>query len=116
MTKRNNLGEFEEIVMLTIGVLGEEAYGLAIKMEIEKRLERSVSMGALHTGLYRLEEKGYLESRLGEATKVRGGKPKRFFRVTASGQRVLKEAMEDRQKLWKDIPAGVFQLFPKTNG
>ena len=116
MTKRNNLWEFEEIVMLTIGVLGEEAYGLAIKMEIEKRLERSVSMGALHTGLYRLEEKGYLESRLGEATKVRGGKPKRFFRVTASGQRVLKEAMEGRQKLWKDIPAGVFQLFPKTNG
>ncbi|WP_416865677.1 MAG: PadR family transcriptional regulator [Imperialibacter sp.] len=115
MTTRNNLGEFEEIVMLTIGVLGEEAYGLGIKMEIEKRLERSVSMGALHTGLYRLEEKGYLESRLGEATKVRGGKPKRFFRVTASGQRVLKDAMDDRQKLWKDIPAGVFQLFPKTN-
>ncbi|MEQ8811129.1 MAG: helix-turn-helix transcriptional regulator [Imperialibacter sp.] len=114
MTTRNNLGEFEEIVMLTIGVLGEEAYGLAIKLEIEKRLERSVSMGALHTGLYRLEEKGYLESRLGEATKVRGGKPKRFFRVTASGQRVLKEAMEDRQKLWKDIPAGVFSLFPKS--
>lgn len=112
MITRNNLGEFEEIVMLTIGVLGENAYGLAIKTEIEKRLNRPVSMGALHTGLYRLEEKGYLVSRLGEATKVRGGKPKRFFRVTAGGQRVLKETMEDRQKLWKDIPEGVFQLFP----
>ncbi len=112
MNARNNLGEFEEIVMLTIGVLGENAYGLAIKTEIEKRLDRPVSMGALHTGLYRLEEKGYLVSQLGEATKVRGGKPKRFFKVTASGQRILKETMEDRQKLWKDIPEGVFQLFP----
>jgi len=112
MGLRHNLGEFEEIVMLTIGVLGEEAYGLAIKIEIEKRLNRSVSMGALHTGLYRLEEKGYLRSRLGKATSVRGGKPKRFFQVTAGGQKVLKATMEGRQRLWKDIPEGVFKLSP----
>jgi DNA-binding PadR family transcriptional regulator len=115
MFSRNNLGEFEEIVMLTIGVLGENAYGLAIKEEIETRLDRSVSMGALHTGLYRLEEKGYLRSKLGKATSVRGGKPKRFFSVTASGQKVLKKAMESRQQLWKDIPEGVFKLFPSSN-
>lgn len=114
MSAKNNLGEFEEIVMLTIGVLGENAYGLAIKVEIETRLNRTVSMGALHTGLYRLEEKGYLKSKLGEATKVRGGKPKRFFEVTAKGQKVLKSAMEDRQKLWKEIPEGVFKLFPSN--
>jgi PadR family transcriptional regulator, regulatory protein PadR len=89
----NNLGEFEEIVMLTIGVLGENAYGLAIKNEIEERLNRSVSMGALHTGLYRLEEKGYLNSKLGKATQVRGGKPKRFFQVTAKGQKAVKGMM-----------------------
>lgn len=112
MIARHHLGEFEEIVMLTVGVLGENAYGLAIKNEIEGRLNRSVSMGALHTGLYRLEEKGYLVSKLGEATNVRGGKPKRYFKVTASGQKVLKDTMENRQKLWKDIPEGVFQLFP----
>ena len=112
MSTRNNLGEFEEIVMLTIGVLGDNAYGLAIKTEIEERLNRNVSMGALHTGLYRLEEKGYLISRLGEATKIRGGKPKRYFQVTASGQKVLREVMESRQSLWKDIPEGVFDLFP----
>jgi DNA-binding PadR family transcriptional regulator len=112
MSLRTNIGEFEEIVMLTIGVLGENAYGLAIKLDIEKRLNRSVSMGALHTGLYRLEEKGYLKSRLGEITNVRGGKPKRFFKVTASGQKALKEAMDSRQKLWKSIPAGVFKIFP----
>ena len=65
---RSNIGEFEEVVMLTIGILGENAYGLAIKLEIEKRLKRAVSMGALHTGLYRLEEKGYLKSKIGRAS------------------------------------------------
>ncbi len=114
MVTRNNLGEFEEIVMLTIGVLGDDAYGLAIKTEIEKRLKRSVSMGALHTGLYRLEEKGFLLSWLGEATNIRGGKPKRFFEVTAKGQRVLKETMESRMGLWKAIPDGVFKIFPSN--
>lgn len=112
MPSKPNLGEFEELVMLTIGVLGEEAYGLAIKTEIEKRMKRAVSMGALHTGLYRLEEKGYLRSRLGQATNVRGGKPKRYFQVTASGQKALKEMMDNRKALWKDIPEGVFKLFP----
>lgn len=115
MALKNNLGEFEEIVMLTIGVLGDNAYGLAIKKEIEGRLHRSVSMGALHTGLYRLEEKGYLNSKLGKPTNVRGGKPKRFFQVTAKGQRVLIKMMESRQGLWKDIISdGVFKLFPSN--
>ncbi|MEQ9301971.1 MAG: helix-turn-helix transcriptional regulator [Cyclobacteriaceae bacterium] len=111
---KNQLGEFEEIVMLTIGVLNDNAYGLAIKKEIEERTSRSVSMGALHTALYRLEDKGFLTSELGEATKVRGGKPKRFFKVTIFGQKNLQQAMEDRQQLWKDIPSGVFELFPSS--
>jgi DNA-binding PadR family transcriptional regulator len=115
MSSRNNLGEFEEIVMLTIGVLGENAYGLAIKEQIESRLNRVVSMGALHTGLYRLEEKGYLKSKLGKATNVRGGKPKRFFIVSSGGQKALKKAMEDRQQLWDEIPEGVFKLFPSRS-
>lgn len=112
MGSRNHLGEFEEVVMLTIGILNEDAYGLAVKKEIEERLNRTVSMGALHTSLYRLEEKGLLTSRLGEATKKRGGKPKRFYAVTAKGQQILKEVMESRQDLWKGIPEGVFQIFP----
>jgi PadR family transcriptional regulator PadR len=112
MFLRNHLGEFEEIVMLSIGALGENAYSLAIKEYIESRLKRSVSIGALHTGLYRLEEKGYLKSKLGKATKTRGGKPKRFFVVTTGGQKALKKSMEDRQQLWSDIPEGVFKLFP----
>lgn len=112
MSSRNHIGEFEEIIMLTIGILNEDAYGLAIKKEIEERLNRKVSMGALHTGLYRLEEKGYLVSNLGEATKKRGGKPKRFFKVTARGQNTLKDVMDSRNALWKNIPEGVFQVFP----
>jgi DNA-binding PadR family transcriptional regulator len=112
MPLRSNLGEFEEIVMLTVGVLGEAAYGMAIKNDIERRLKRPVSLGALHTGLYRLEEKGYLRSRLGEITPTRGGKPKRYFKVTASGQKALKEVMDDRQSLWKNIPDGVFKVQP----
>jgi len=112
MFQRSNLGEFEEIVMLTVGILDENAYGLAIKEEIETRLKRPVSMGALHTGLYRLEQKGYLKSKLGKPTNVRGGKPKRFFAVTNGGQKALKKAMESRLQLWKDIPEGVFNLLP----
>ncbi|MEM8895537.1 MAG: helix-turn-helix transcriptional regulator [Bacteroidota bacterium] len=111
---KHQLGEFEEVVMLTIGILNEGAYGLAIKKEIEERLKRSVSMGALHTALYRLEDKGFLTSELGEATSVRGGKPKRFFKVTLPGQKELQQAMDDRQQLWKDIPTGVFELFPSN--
>ena len=110
MSLRNHIGEFEEVVMLTIGILNQEAYSLAIKNEIERTLNRRVSMGALHTGLYRLEEKGYLTSELGEPTKKRGGKPKRFFKVTMKGQNTLKEVMEARTKLWKSIPQGVFQI------
>lgn len=114
MSKRYQIGEFEEIVMLTIGILNEQAYGVAIKNEIEQRLGRTVSMGALHTGLYRLEEKGFLISQLGEATKKRGGKPKRFFKVTAKGQQTLKTVMDHRQSLWDSIPEGVFQTLPNS--
>lgn len=114
MSRRYQIGEFEEIVMLTIGILNESAYGVAIKNEIEDRLGRKVSMGALHTGLYRLEEKGLLISHLGESTKKRGGKPKRFFKVTANGQLELKAVMDNRKTLWENIPEGVFQTIPST--
>jgi len=80
--KGKYLGEFEEIVLLTIGVLYDSAYGISIRQEIEEQLDRKVGLGALHATLVRLEDKGYLTSRYGEATKKRGGKRKRLFRVT----------------------------------
>lgn len=110
MSHRKYIGELEEVILLTVGILNEEAYGLAVKQDIEARLGRKVSMGALHTALYRLEQKGYLTSQLGEATRMRGGKPKRFYKVTMPGQQILKHTMNDRQKLWHSLPEGVFQV------
>ena len=101
---KNHLGEFEEIVMLTVAILHDEAYGIAIIEEMEKRLGRKVSIGALQTVLRRLEKKGYLESKFGEATKVRGGKRKRFFSITMFGKKVLAEVKEQRLGLWNAIP------------
>ena len=105
---RHQLGEFEEIVMLTVGILYKEAYGVAIIDEIEKRLGRSVSIGALQTVLRRLEHKGYLSSEFGEATNVRGGKRKRYFRLTSLGSRVLRETQDSRAELFKAIPRLAF--------
>ena len=105
---KHHLGEFEEIVMLTVAILHDEAYGVAIIDEMEQRLNRKVSIGALQTVLRRLEKKGYLSSKLGEATKARGGKRKRFFMLTAYGKKVLAEVKEQRLGLWNAIPNFVF--------
>lgn len=102
--KKYPLGEFEEIVLLTVGVLYDEAYGVAIKDELEKRLKRNVSVGALQSALRRMEKKGYLNSRFGDTTNIRGGKRKRFFTITAHGKAALAHARELRQTLWDDIP------------
>jgi DNA-binding PadR family transcriptional regulator len=102
------LGEFEEIVMLTVAILHGEAYGIAIINEIEKRLKRNVSIGALQTVLRRLEKKGLLTSEFGEATRVRGGKRKRYFKVTRFGQKIVRQAKEERNALWNAIPEFAF--------
>ncbi len=101
---RHFIGEFEEIVLLTVMLLGEEAYGVGIKKEIEQRLERKVSIGALHTALQRMTDKGLVESLLGEATAERGGKRKRFFTVTEAGVSMLERAKQGRMKMWQSIP------------
>ena len=108
--KRYALGEFEEVVLLTVGVLYNQAYGVAIKDEIEKRLERKVSVGALQSALRRMEDKGYLMSRLGEKTNARGGKRKRFFIITAFGKKALEQTREVRNGLWSDIPDVAFDF------
>ena len=107
---RNHLGEFEELVMLTVGVLYNKAYAVAIRKYIAEQQGRKISIGALHTALYRLEKKGFLESRLGEPTKVRGGKPKRFFTVTIEGQQELQRVNQIRQGLWKQISPIAFPI------
>ena len=104
-----HLGEFEEVVLLTVGILNGEAYGVAIIDEMEKRLDRKVSIGALQTVLRRLENKGMLSSTFGAATNIRGGKRKRFFTLTKHGQKILNEAKDQRLALWKAIPKIVFK-------
>jgi len=108
--KGKYLGEFEEVVLLTVGVLFDKAYGISIRQEIEDQLDRKVGLGALHATLVRLEGKGFLDSRYGEATQKRGGKRKRLFQVTAKGQNALIETRHSREKLWKAIPKSAFNL------
>lgn len=108
--KKYQLGEFEEIVILTIGILHTDAYGVSIKNEIETRLSRSVSMGALHTALVRLEDKGYIKSFNGEATEERMGRPKKYFQITALGKKAMTYSKDTRNELWKAIPKAVLEL------
>lgn len=107
--KNYQLGEFEEIVILTVGILNNTAYSVAIKDEIQSRLNRTVSMGALHTALNRMEDKGYLKSFSGEATEDRAGRPRRYFEITALGKKALQYSKDTREELWAAIPQTLWQ-------
>lgn len=107
---KNRLGEFEEIVMLTVGILHGNAYGVTIKKEIESRADRKVSVGALQTALKRLEQKGYLKAYSGEGTQERAGRPKRFYSVTASGRTALGNSRDLRNELWAAMSKVILDL------
>ncbi len=104
MGNRYQLGELEEVVLLTVAILNDGAYGNAISEEMEERLGRKVSIGGLQTVLKRLEKKGHLESQMGEATKVRGGKRKRYYTVTHFGRVALRTKKDERDRLWDAVP------------
>lgn len=101
--RRYQIGEFEEVVLLIVGVLYDNAYGVAIKDEIEGRLKRKVSVGAMQSALRRLENKGFLESRVGEVTPNRGGKAKRYFTLTSFGREAIEYNKDMRNQLWDDL-------------
>lgn len=105
-----HLGEFEEIVLLTVAILDGEAYGVSIIEEIESRLGREVSLGAIQTVLKRLEGKKLVQSAFGEATKVRGGKRKRYYQITADGQQTIRNTKEQRLSLWNAIPQNNLEI------
>ncbi|HCX20700.1 MAG: PadR family transcriptional regulator [Flammeovirgaceae bacterium] len=96
------IGEFEELVLLTIANLGAEAYGVAIMEDITTRANRKLSIGALHSTLTRLEEKGYITSYLGEPTSERGGRRKRYFELTHSAISELNNMKSLRDELWSN--------------
>lgn len=104
--KRMSLGEFEEIVLLvTAGQ--ENAYGVTITQEIEKQTGRSVGFNTVHTTLQRLEEKGFITSKMGGASSERGGRRKRYFTLTALGSKAIRQSKALREKLWKGLPAKI---------
>ncbi len=107
--KGTYLGEFQELVLLTILVLSENAYGVSIQDELGNRTGRNISRGALHTALTRLDEKGFITSEYGGATAERGGRRKRFYKVTNLGTKALEESKTLRDQLWSEVPTASLQ-------
>jgi PadR family transcriptional regulator, regulatory protein PadR len=107
--KGTNLGEFEELVLLTIASLMGEAYSVAICDALADHAGRTVKLGVVHAVLNRLEEKGLVKSHLGEATNTRGGKRKRFYQLTIPGKAALVRAKSMRDQLWDRIPPLVWK-------
>ena len=104
MKNRSYLGEFELMLLLAVVHLGEQAYGVPISRELEGSRGRSVSIGSVYAALERLEAKGLIASDLGDPTPERGGKAKRYFRVTKEGLRQLHETRQVLTKMWRALP------------
>ncbi len=104
MPKRGNLGDFELMVMLALLRLGDDAYGVPISREIELQSGHEVALGSVYATLERLEAKGLVSSHLGKPTAERGGKAKRYFRVTSNGLRKTRETRQALMKLWRGLP------------
>jgi DNA-binding PadR family transcriptional regulator len=102
--KGTSLGEFEELVLLSVGILFDDAYGLAIVDELQKKTGRNIMISSVHKALVRLEDKGYLKSRMGGATNARGGRDKRLYRLTPAGKAVLNEMKDLRNQMWNEVP------------
>jgi DNA-binding MarR family transcriptional regulator len=106
--KGTHLGEFEEIVLLTIALLYNDAYSVAVLEALGERLGRPVSLGVVHRTMQRLEEKKLVHSQFGEASAERGGRRKRLFVVTMAGEEALREARRIRNALWDGISETAF--------
>jgi len=102
--KKLTLGAFEEMVLLTTGVLQDNAYGVTIKQELEKQMNKKISLGALYAALQRLEEKGWVNSRVGGITEKQGGRRKQYFDITKEGMMALDEVREMRNELFNRLP------------
>lgn len=102
--KATELGDFEELVLMTICVIGTEAYAVNVMTDLENRLGKKINISAVHTALYRLEDKGFLKSELGGVTKERGGRRKRFFLPTATGKSALAKLKLIRERMYQLIP------------
>ncbi len=102
--KGTHLGEFEELILLMVAILSGEAYGISILKEIQEKTGRKVTVSTIHTALYRLEEKGFVASEVGGASKERGGRSKRLYQITSDGRQALEDARDMRDTLWRLMP------------
>lgn len=99
--KGDHLGEFEELTLLTVLALGDEAYGVSVQKRLEREAKRSVSLGPVYAALKRLEAKGLVRSHYGESSRERGGRRKRMFAVTAEGEQILRSIRRTRERIWR---------------
>lgn len=107
--KGTHLGEFEELVLLTVGILHDDAYGLAIVDELERQTARNILISSAHKTLVRLEDKGYLKSHMGGATESRGGREKRLYELSHAGVTVLSKVKELRNSMWNQVPKIIWE-------
>ncbi len=110
LMKGTHLGEFEELVLLIVAVLYDNAYGVAIQEEIARRSGRKVTISTVHSALHRLNKKGYVTSQYGEATAKRGGRRKLLFLVSPAGEKALSLSRSLRNDLWDAIPELAFKF------
>jgi DNA-binding PadR family transcriptional regulator len=102
--KQQSLGEFEELVLLMVAALHDEAYGLTILEGLEEKLGKKVNISAVHVALKRIEDKGFVKSRFGGITEDRGGRRKKYYVITALGKRMLDSQYALRTSIYKLIP------------
>jgi DNA-binding PadR family transcriptional regulator len=105
MVRTHSLGELELLVLLAVARLADDAYGVPIAREIEAAGKRYVALGSVYAALERLEKKGLVRSALGEATSERGGRAKRYFRITAQGVRAARSTRQSFMKMWEGVPS-----------
>jgi len=103
--KETRLGEFEEVILLLVGILDQDAYAFKIAEEFESQTRRPVSIGSVHSTLIRLGDKGFLTSKMGASSAERGGRRKRIYTLTSRGKRALQVARDFKVSLWKQYPA-----------
>jgi PadR family transcriptional regulator PadR len=103
MARREHLGEFEHLVLVAVLRLRDDAYGVSIRQEIERRTRRTLTVGALYRTLDRLEAKGYVTSRFGDPTPERGGRSKRYFKVRPLGLRTLRASRQALTAMWEGL-------------
>ncbi len=103
MSGRIYLGELEELILLMVALIGVDAYGVSITKELEEQTGRVITISAVHASLHRLEEKGFVKSKMGGASMERGGRRKRLFQITAYGRQTLEELRDVRKTIWTQI-------------